>query len=264
MTNVSDITIYIISKLRTGNPVGQYGYEAWLPYIMNDYLEETKGARQLGYHDSKEMKDISPFFYASAWELCRRGIIRPGIEMLNKQATADGSSGNGYSITPFGQKWLDEEGHDDFVPTEPERFGEMIARFQARFGPGFNQRAQEAIRCYGAHADLACCVMCGAAAESILLAVACTIQQEKEVLQDYRRANGRQKITNLIIGQKSKQIKSSFLGFMELMNYWRDDAAHGMVSRISNNESFTSLASLLRFSTFVDDNWSELSKIESR
>ena len=44
----------------------------------------------------------------------------------------------------------------------------MLAAFQNRFGAGFQERGQEAARCYGAHAYLDCCVMSGAAAESVL------------------------------------------------------------------------------------------------
>ena len=32
-------------------------------------------------------------------------------------------------VTLFGRQWLTEGGHDDFVVTEPERFGEMIGPF---------------------------------------------------------------------------------------------------------------------------------------
>ena len=53
--------------------------------------------------------------YAAAWDLCRRGILRPGVRAYNAQAAADGASGNGYSITPFGQQWLAESDRDDFA-----------------------------------------------------------------------------------------------------------------------------------------------------
>ena len=39
-----------------------------------------------------------------------------------------------------------------------------------------------------------------------------------------------------------------------LLKYWRDEAAHGRQSDISDNESFTSLVLLLRFSLFAKDN----------
>ena len=117
--------------------------------------------------------------YAAAWELCRRGILRPGVRQYQEQATPGGSAGDGYSITPFGRQWLAEATQDDFVPTEPERFGQMMACYRERFGKAFQERAQEAIRCYGAHAYVACCTMCGAAAEAILLTIAIGKEEER-------------------------------------------------------------------------------------
>jgi hypothetical protein len=100
------------------------------------------------------------------------GEYSAGVREYGEQATPEGTAGNGYSITPFGQQWLAEADRDTFVPTEPERFGKMLAQHQSRFGAGFQSRGQEAVRCYGAHAYLACCVMAGAAGESILLSTA--------------------------------------------------------------------------------------------
>jgi hypothetical protein len=48
----------------------------------------------------------------------------------------------------------------------------VLQPFIGRFGDGFAQRAAEASRCHRTTNYLACCVMAGAAAESILLAVA--------------------------------------------------------------------------------------------
>jgi hypothetical protein len=101
------------------------------------------------------LREMMPACYAAAWDLCRRGILRPGIREYGAQSTDDGASGNGYTVTPFGEQWLAESNRDDFVPTEPERFAHMFAPYQPRFGVSFQERAQEAIRCYGAHASLA-------------------------------------------------------------------------------------------------------------
>ena len=76
----------------------------------------------------------------------------------------------------------------------------MVKPYQVRFGPGFYERAQEAVRCYGAHAYLACCVMCGASAESILLAIAIAKKgDEEEVLRLYATAQGRSRVENNIV-----------------------------------------------------------------
>jgi hypothetical protein len=257
-----DALKFIIRCLRTGEPscFRKYGYEVYLPDIMLSYLEAESGSRPRYEYGTPEMRRVAPHFYAAAWELCRRGILRPGVVTIMEQATPDGSAGNGYSITPFGRTWLAESKRDDFVPTEPERFGKLLEPFRARFGPGFHQRAQEAVRCYGAHAYLAACAMCGAAAESILLAIATKLKSEDEVLGIYRTASGRKRVENLVIGKASAHMQREFLGFTTLVNYWRDEAGHGTASPISDDQALTSIALLLRFAHFVGDHWDELTR----
>jgi hypothetical protein len=101
--------------------------------------------------------------------------------------------------------------------------------------------------------------MCGAATESIILSLAITkTNDEAQVIKDYSTRGGRGKIENLIIGQKQGNIKDEFISSTGLLKYWRDISAHGSVSGITDNEAFTSLALLLRFSQFVNDKWDEL------
>ncbi len=253
-----DATKLLFSFLRNpdhGNS-SQYGYDIYLPTLVTNYLSR-QGSQ-------KRFDELSPIFYAAAWELCRRGIIRPGVRKHGLQATADGQAGNGYSITPFGQQWLAETGYDDFVPTEPERFGEILSQYKSKFGEGFHERAQQAIRCYGAHAYLACCAMCGAATEAIILATAIEKEQnEKEILKKYASANGRRNIENIIIGKARKELQNDYRAYSILLKYWRDEAAHGKTSNISDNEAYTSLAFLLRLSMFINDNWEELTNKNS-
>jgi hypothetical protein len=155
--NVEDANNFIINFLRYpqngGYPI--YGYDIYLPNVIRAYLVsigEDEDKRELSVQ-------LSPDFYAAAWELCRRGILRPGVKIMGAQSTG---FEDGYSTTPFGKQWLDESNLDDHVPTEPGRFAEMLKPYENRFGSPFYERSQEAIRCYGAHAYLACCVMCGA------------------------------------------------------------------------------------------------------
>lgn len=257
--NEEEAVHFIIHFLRNPVPTksSSYGYDFYLPGIITLYAEKHEGIvdQQALYHREIE---LSPIFYAAAWELCRRGIIRPGIRAIGLQSTPDGSAGNGYSITPFGKTWLTESDRDDYIPTEPGRFSEMLKPFHDVFGPGFYERAQQAVRCYGAHAYLACCAMCGAAAESIFLATAIKKKSEEEVLKTYSSSQGRSRVENIIIGKAKGQTQREFRAFTVLLKYWRDEAAHGKVSGISDNEAYTSLALLLRFAHFVKDNWDEL------
>ena len=163
MINYEDAMKSLIDWLKKGCPSDghhSYGYDVYLTHIIKKSST-----------DFHEQKTNSPMFFDAAWELCRRGILRPGIKTTGAQATEEGNAGVGYCITPFGKKWLEED-EDIFIPTEPERFAQMLEPYKKTFGPGYHERAQQAIRCYGAHAYLACCSMCGAAAESILLATA--------------------------------------------------------------------------------------------
>ncbi len=101
--------------------------------------------------------------------------------------------------------------------------------------------------------------MCGASAESILLALATSKKgSQDEILKEYKSANGRSKIENFLIGQQSGQIKQDFITFMSLLKYWRDESAHGTESKIQEEEAFTSLLLLLRFAQFADSKWQTL------
>jgi hypothetical protein len=255
----ADATTLLVRWLRQPDhgAFGSYGYGVYLPALVRTYL-----FKQRIQNEAQEVKlrEMMPMLYAAAWDLCRRGILRPGIRDFESQATADGASGNGYCITPFGTQWLAEAEYDDFVPTEPERFAQMLAPYRNRFGPSFQERAQEAIRCYGAHAYLACCTMCGAAAEAILLATAIAKTDEAKVLSQYNASGGRRRVENVIIGNVRKDLHNEYGGYMTLLKYWRDQASHGKTSGIKDNEAYTSLALLLRFAIFVNENWQELIK----
>jgi hypothetical protein len=103
--------------------------------------------------------------------------------------------------------------------------------------------------------------MCGAAAESILLATAIAKSgDEKQVLRIYAAANGRIKIENQVIGQVADHLKREFQGLTALLKYWRDEAAHGQASEITDNEAYTSLVVLLRYAMFIHREWSEFTR----
>jgi hypothetical protein len=168
-------------------------------------------------------------------------------------------SGQGFTVTSYGKKWLNDASGYECVPAEYGRFAQLLSSHSTRFGDGYHSRSQEAVSCYRAHTYLACCAMCGASAESIMLALAIAINgSEDDVLREYKSSNGRSKIENIIIGQQTNRIKQEFLNFTSLLKYWRDTAAHGARSTIGEEEAFTSLLLLLRFARFADDNWSVL------
>jgi len=258
ITTHEDATKLLIQLLK--NPdhgsFGAYGYDFYLPHAIITYFRKNSIAENKAYGFlDKNM----PFLYAAAWELCRRGILRPGVKKYGAQATDQGNAGDGYSLTPFGEIWLKEANKDDFVPTEPERFGEILSQYKDRFGIGFHERGQQAVRCYGAHAYLACCAMCGAAAESIVLSLAIAkTGDEARILKEYASAGGRIKLDNIIIGKSKLRLKEEYSVHTTLLKYWRDESAHGRSSKIGDNEAYTSLGLLLRLAMFVSNNWDEL------
>ncbi|MEW8025805.1 MAG: hypothetical protein AB2803_19125 [Candidatus Thiodiazotropha sp.] len=255
-----DATNLLIQWLRDPDhgAYGSYGYDIYIPNLLHGFL--TPEFRNNQQAMEMRIRELIPVFYAAGWELCRRGILRPGVRHYRAQSTDEGNSGAGYSITPFGAQWLAEADLDNWVPTEPGRFAEMLAEYRDLFGLGFHQRSQEAIRCYGAHAYLACTAMCGAAAESVILATAIEKTNEEEALSKYRSSSGRRKIENILVGQARTQLKDEYAGYSVLLRYWRDESAHGTQSKVQDNEAYTSLALLLRLCKFINDHWDELTE----
>lgn len=74
----------------------------------------------------------------------------------------------------------------------------------------------------------------------------------------YRGASGRSRVENMILGQARSQIRDEYHGYMSLLKYWRDAAAHGGLAGINDNEAYTSLNLLLRLALFADQKWDEL------
>lgn len=263
--NQDDALQFVIHLLRNApaNRLSHYGYGIYLPKVITEYVYENEGLLRNEQVGNRRIRELSPAFYAAAWELCRRGIMRPGITHFGEQATDSGGSGDGYSLTPLGESWLQEEHGEDYIPSDPNRFSQMLEPFQESFGRGYFERAKEAVKCYNANAFLACTAMCGAAAESILLAAAIKMKPEEEVLSMYGGAGGRGRIEKLVFENANTYIKRTYPGFINVIKYWRDEAAHGQPSLISSDEAYTSPGILLRFSHFMRDHWREIVGNES-
>lgn len=101
--------------------------------------------------------------------------------------------------------------------------------------------------------------MCGAAAESIVLALAVTrTGDEPRVLREYRSNSGRGRVERLVTGQQPEAVQKALAGYTELLKYWRDGAAHGAAAEIDEEEAFTALLLLMRFARFAEDRWNSL------
>jgi hypothetical protein len=230
-----------------------YGNDIWIAQVVQSYW----ASQGIGYMDL-EPKHFLPF-YDAAWELSRIGVLRPGHYAPMGQGEIGGGkfSGDGYSITEFGHAWLANA--DRRVAGDPSRMAHLFASFTNAYGSGFAQRANEAVRCHRTSNFLAACVMAGAAAESILLAVAVErMGDEQRVLKDYASAGGRGRVTKLIVSGLKGSIVRTFEAALQVLHYWRDDAAHGMATTISEVEAYASLTQLLRLAQFCSDHWTDL------
>jgi hypothetical protein len=62
----------------------------------------------------------------------------------------------------------------------------------------------------------------------------------------------------MVLGQAHEALQNRIASLTGLIGYWRDDAAHGQATRLSDVEAFTALAMLLRLAALVNDHWAEL------
>jgi hypothetical protein len=238
---------------------GGGNYDVRLDLVARDYLAQS-GTPEYLLNDAINRPDLHmEVFFAAAWELSRRGVLRPGVNSFGPHTTAPWAGGTGYSITPYGERWIREADEVDLVPMQPGRFAEILARGGERFGSGFVERAEEAVGSYNGHAFLACCAMCGAAAESILLALAIAKKgDDAYVLNLYAGRSGRSQVEKYLLSQQPAHVREEFDRYMGLLKHWRDDSAHGRAVKITEAEAYSSLALLLRFSIFAQNRWEDL------
>lgn len=260
---------FILSYLRERpkqNWMGSSGvaYDLYIPdvigYCAQEQMEVWRAQNPNGIisFEVDTSTNTAPF-YDAAWSLCTRGILRPGTVYPQGHFAHAPIINAGFDLTTYGQGWLQNRYTLEIIPVEYHRFANILATFSSRFGRKYHLRSQEAVKAYQAQIYLACCVMCGAAAEAILLTLAIyKTQDEARVVRDYRTTTGRTKIERLLLVQANSYTQQELPTFTNLLKYWRDDAAHSGDTSISENESFTSLLLLLRFAQFAVDEWTEL------
>lgn len=245
--------------------------EASKPRLSNPYSPsravsfDIEGARKdllirLGITDERNFNSVRPAdstpaeeaIYDAAWELSRLGILRHvGDDRTRKR----------FWLTARGEAWLRDRATIGYIPRSGSRFALLIRSMTPLLGAGFEQRAGEAHACYMAGQFLASCVMSGAAAESILLAVAIAKSgSEADVLKLYGGARGRSEVRKLVVGPSPTGVFKSFYAATSLIDPWRDEAAHGRASSIDETEAHESLLQLLHFAKLAEKHWSALTK----
>jgi hypothetical protein len=254
----------IVEAALNGQDVRAHGYDIWLPTVVRQHLQSVLqakykvNARQAyEWTTRNDYRRYSRPFCDAAWDLCLRGILRPGVTHVGEHATPEGNGGSGYSLTAYGKTWIAEAGLLDAVPHEPGRIAEMLQGFVAQFGAAFGERSYEAVRCYYSRAYLATCAMCGAAAESIILCCAAEKRGDVDtVLDEYMSRGGRGRVLTFVTGQLPDHLRRPFSEFMHLLTYWRDSSSHGQAMGLSEVEAFTAVIMLVRLAQLVSSNWS--------
>lgn len=169
-------------------------------------------------------------------------------------------AGRIYDISPDGQRFLmikavgaEHAPSMVIVVALPRRFLQLTGPFNARFGAGFKSRCEQAVRSYNGQAYLAACAMCGAASESIMLAIASERKPAEDVLVLYAGSQGRSRLKKLLLHDGKAHVIERFDRHFALLSYWRDDAAHGKDSALDEPDAFTALLALVRLAQFAND-----------
>jgi hypothetical protein len=233
---------------------GSHGGDLWIPHVVQGYWHsrpEPVAPEELEDHH------FAPF-YDAAWELCRIGVIRPG-EIAPRGWSTDAGlfSGDTFSITKFGRAWLEDASQRPIA--DPSRLSQALQGLADRFGGGYAQRATEAVRTYRTGNYLAACVMCAAAAESILLGLAVAkIGDEAKVLVEYNTTGGRRRITKRICVNVPGALAAQLETVLQPLGHRQDSAGHATMTTVSEIEAHIGLTDLLRLAQFVHDHWAEL------
>lgn len=266
--NHEDVVKFLtdVLKSRRSN-VACHGGDLYIQNAMLAWVQDNriKIQSEIGVYGSCDEvitnhSGISEVFFSAAWELSRLGILRPGVRKWADAQFASASVGTLFTVTPFGERWLSEsDDGNPYFSTEPGRFAEMMKPFFDLFGKAFSQRANEAIRCYGAHAYLACCAMSGAATESALVSIACMKIAEEEVEKKRRGHNGYKEVQKVICRNSGVTV-DALNAYCEVIKYWRDEVSHAKETAISETHAYVALNNMLRCSMFLRDNVENLIK----
>jgi hypothetical protein len=223
-----------------------YGCDLWVKFSAQTHLQRPG--------EELRASDLQPF-YDAAWELSRRGVLRPGPACPRGQNNAN-TAGEGFSLTAFGRDWVERYDQPGPFPLDPGRFAAILSPYADLFGRGFEERASEAAGCYRTLNYLACCSMCGAACESILLALAIGKKGDEEaVLSVYLARDGRRKLIDLIVSNLPGWLSGGIRTASSLLSYWRDASSHGHAAGIGEFQAHDALSRLLRFAQLTHDEW---------
>ncbi len=252
MKHSDDAFAFLVQELRAGRAGDQpmRKFDLVADVAVSTYLAAyeqpfQRPASGWGRH-APTVERIWPLLMDAAYELCRRGVLRPG-----PRGEPDGGGVRGFVLTAFGKEWLAKSDHEALAITLPGRFEQLVSPYGSRFGKGFLARVLEAVKGYHAGLYLACCTMCGAASESILLQLAIAELGETAALGLYDR-KGRNELKKEFLKNKTPWQRDGFERHFSILGYARDDAGHGKVSMLTEHDAFLAMLALFRLAQFSD------------
>jgi hypothetical protein len=149
LDDAMNFILLFLKDAEVRRPTGSYGdpgYDVFVNFVARAYLVHTIPNVQLEQEFGRRKKELAVFLDA-AWQLCRRGILRPGVRDLQQPGNSHGHAGQDFSLTTYGKAWI-TSAHPELIPTQPGRFTQLLAKASPRFGPGFSERSQEAAAAY--------------------------------------------------------------------------------------------------------------------
>jgi hypothetical protein len=253
---------YFIELLRRqkGRGLDRYDYTIYIPVVAEAFLRETARPPPNAHPQEwlkQGVENIAGPFVSAAFILCRLGILRPGTVKFSYEFGQFRGDGQGYCITAFGHRWIDEE-PPTLPATQPSKATDMLHSVGKQFGDAYMLRSSEAVLAYNGHAYYACCAMVGAAAEAILLAGSVAKLGESDAVRMYLSGRERSRLQSKLFGSQPDWMRTQFESHSDLIGYWRDQAAHGHQSGLTEAEAFSALGRLLRLAQFTADNWSAI------
>jgi hypothetical protein len=103
---------FIVQTLRKEGPAGHglFGYHMTVIDMTVRWRRAHEGEIKGNAVESRRTYEVSSPFYDAAWELARRGILRPSVRNSLPQWSAFNYAGGGYSLTAAGYAWLQQQG----------------------------------------------------------------------------------------------------------------------------------------------------------
>ena len=78
-----EATDFFVSLLRDKRQPRKYGYQVYLPSIVDEYLYSVTELPRNEPVAAHWREALSPVFLSAAWSLRRLGVLRPGVERFD-------------------------------------------------------------------------------------------------------------------------------------------------------------------------------------